>query len=95
MQWKYSKSAPKKFKADKVMLTFVFDHDFMVSFLVEFKNMNKVHRVIKRTCLGMLSRGVVLLQDSARFHVANVVQENIQQKEWNILEHPSYSPDLS
>lgn len=35
-----------------------------------------------------------MLHDSARFHITNMVRQNIQQKKWSILEYPLYSPDL-
>lgn len=111
MQWKHANSPPpKKFKvqpsAGKVMLTFFFDHEGPL--LIEFteprvhinanlynETLNKLHQAIRRKRPGKLSRGVILLHDNARPHVAKVVKENLQRKKWRILEHPPYSPDLS
>lgn len=40
-------------------------------------------------------RNVIFLHDNARSHVANVTREKLETFGWDILEHPSYSPDLS
>ncbi|GFX38598.1 mariner Mos1 transposase [Trichonephila clavipes] len=48
-----------------------------------------------RNAPGMLSNGVILLHDNARPHTANAVKTTLQQLRWEILEHPSYSPNIS
>lgn len=111
MQWKHPGSPkPKKFKsalsAGKVMLTAFFDHEGVL--LLDFKEpcvninavrykdtLDKLHTAIKNKRPGMLSRGVILLHDNARPHVANIVQESLLKKKWEVLPHPAYSPDLS
>lgn len=111
MQWKHAGSPKaKKFKlqvsAGKVMLSAFFDHEGLL--LADFKEpgvninsthyletLDKLHKAIKNKRPGMLSRGVILLHDNARPHVAKIVQEALAWKKWEILQHPAYSPDLS
>ena len=111
MQWKHPGSPkPKKFKsqisAGKVMLTAFFDHEGLL--LADFKEpgvnitaihyndtLDKLHTAIKNKRPGMLSRGVILLHDNARPHVAKIVQKALAHKRWEVLPHPSYSPDMS
>lgn len=40
-------------------------------------------------------RGVILQQDNARPHVANITLEKINQLGWERLIHPPYSPDIA
>ena len=59
------------------------------------ETLDKLQKAIKNKRPGMLSRGVILLHDNARPHVANTVKDALAQKGWEVLPHPSYSPDLS
>jgi transposase len=43
---------------------------------------------------GKLARGVLFHHDNARPHTARATQERIQELQWELLEHPPYSPDL-
>ncbi|UYV66819.1 hypothetical protein LAZ67_4002984 [Cordylochernes scorpioides] len=38
---------------------------------------------------------IILLHDNARPHVAQVVKAALQEFEWEVLQHPPYSPDLA
>lgn len=40
-------------------------------------------------------RNVILLQDNARPHVARLTQAKLAELNWEWLDHPPYSPDLS
>ncbi|GFX10001.1 uncharacterized protein TNCV_4101401 [Trichonephila clavipes] len=39
--------------------------------------------------------GVIILNDSARPHVAIVCVEALARKKWEVLKHPAYSSDMS
>lgn len=43
----------------------------------------------------MLSKGVSILHDNARSHVARQTVALLQNFGWNIITHPPYSPDLA
>jgi histone-lysine N-methyltransferase SETMAR len=40
-------------------------------------------------------RGVLLHHDNARSNTAQVTQKRIQELQWELVEHPPYSPDLA
>jgi histone-lysine N-methyltransferase SETMAR len=50
---------------------------------------------IHRKLSGQVARGVLLHHDNARPHTVRATQERIQELQWEFLEHPPYSPDLS
>ena len=41
------------------------------------------------------TRGVILLHDKVRPHKAKTITALFQKFKWEVLGHPSYSPDLS
>jgi hypothetical protein len=43
----------------------------------------------------MLSRDVCLLHDNTRPHCTHVTTALLEQLEWDISDHPPYSPDLA
>jgi len=49
----------------------------------------------KRPQYGGRHDKVILQHDNAMPHVAKTVQETLQVLNWEILSHPSYSPDIS
>jgi histone-lysine N-methyltransferase SETMAR len=55
----------------------------------------KLRDAIRRKLPGQPARGVLLHLDNARPHTARVTQERIQELQWELLEHPPYSPDLA
>jgi histone-lysine N-methyltransferase SETMAR len=42
-----------------------------------------------------LTQGVLLLHENARPHTAHLTINTIRQLNWEVLEHPAYSPDLA
>jgi histone-lysine N-methyltransferase SETMAR len=54
----------------------------------------KLRNKIRRKRPGQLTRGILLHHDNARPHTARETQEGIQELQWELLEHPLYSPDL-
>lgn len=111
MEWRHSNSPPpKKFKttpsAGKVMATVFWDikGPILVDFLTDRKTVNaeyysqllsKVRDAVRSKRRGLLSKGIILLHDNARPHVARLTQGTIEQLRWEVLPHPPYSPDLS
>jgi transposase len=60
----------------------------------------KTHRhvvevAVRRKQPGFLQRGIVLLHDNARPHTANPTYELLWRYNWEVLDHPPYSPDLA
>ena len=103
-------SSPKKSSffnsSRKVMLMCFFDENgpLMLEWLETGGTVNanrfcdtlrKLKTAIKNRRRGMLSKGVLLLQDNARPHVAKVCKDLLQHFRWEVLHHPPYSPNLS
>lgn len=111
MEWRHSISPRKvKFKqtisARKIMCTVFWDRKgvLLVDFLPRGDKINsttycetlrKLRRAIQNKRRGMLTKGVILLHDNARPHVANRTQDLIRVFGWEQLDHPPYSPDLA
>ncbi|XP_066113850.1 ubiquitin-conjugating enzyme E2 N isoform X1 [Saccopteryx bilineata] len=57
----------------------------------------QLHRVNEAIRLKRPDRHgqTILLHDNARPHVAQVVKAALQELEWEVLQHPPYSPDLT
>ena len=64
---------------------------------VNYCNMlrNELRLAIRSKQRGRLTQGVLLLHDNARPHTAHLTINTIQQLNWEVLEHPAYSPDLA
>lgn len=105
-----SPTRPTKFKRTfnnrKVMATVFWDQKGVL--LVEFmqpgttinadsycETLRRLRRAIQNKRRGMLTSGIVLIHDNARPHTARVTQRLLQQFQWDIFEHPPYSPDLA
>jgi transposase len=105
----HSPNKLKKFKQTlsnkKIMASVFWDHKGIL--LTEFmapgttimsevycKTLNKLQRSIQNKRRRMLTKGVVLLHDNARPHTAACKNFLIKLVNWEIFDHPPYSPDL-
>ena len=63
---------------------------------VNYCNMlrNELRPAIRSKRRGSLSQGVLLLHDNARIRTAHLTINTFRQLNWEVLEHPVYSPDL-
>jgi histone-lysine N-methyltransferase SETMAR len=59
------------------------------------ETLTKLRRAIQNRRCGMLSAGVVFLHDNARPHTARRTLTELQKFNWQVLDHPPYSPDLA
>ena len=57
--------------------------------------LNVVKEDIRNKRKGLQTRGVVFHQDNARPHTAARTMAKIEELGWELLVHPSYSPDLA
>jgi len=64
---------------------------------VNYCNMlrNELRPAVRSKRRGRLTQGVLLLHDNARPHTAHLTINTIQKLNWEVLEHPAYSPDLA
>jgi hypothetical protein len=60
-----------------------------------FEVLLKLCDAIRRKRPGQLARGALLHHDNAKPHTARATQERIQALQWELPEHPSYSPYLA
>ena len=51
--------------------------------------------LIKKKWRGVLTKGVILLHDNARPHTAARTSDLMKLFNWEIFDHPPYSPDLA
>jgi hypothetical protein len=58
-------------------------------------NFSDLHTAIKRKHPSMLMRGIIMLHNNAHPNVAHTVQDTLHSMLWKVLDHPSYSPDVS
>jgi hypothetical protein len=61
------------------------------------QNTKKLYRAIQNKRHGMLSSGVVLLHDRVHLHTCTTActQALLEHFNWELFDHPSYSPDLA
>ncbi|XP_030003909.1 histone-lysine N-methyltransferase SETMAR-like [Sphaeramia orbicularis] len=110
-EWKHHGSPPpKKFKrvasVGKVMASVFWDCEgvLMVDYLQKGQTINgefyaselrKLKKEIKAKRRGKLRAGVLLLQDNAPVHTAQVAVAEAHNCGFELLPHPPYSPDLA
>ena len=54
-----------------------------------------LHPAIRRERQEMIDHTLLILQDNTSPHKANVVKELLESYQWEVPDHPPYSPDLS
>ena len=101
---------PKKFKtqpsAGKVMATVFWDAKgvIMLDFLPKRSTITGVYcanlldqlrTAIREKCQGKLSKGVLLQQDNVRVHTCKVAVDAVERNGYELIPHPTYSPDLA
>lgn len=59
------------------------------------ETLKKLRRAIQNRRRGRLTKGVCLLHDNARPHVARFMTDLLKDFGWDIVTHPPYSPDLA
>lgn len=110
MQWHYTDPPAKKFRTSKstrkIMATVFCNRKgpLLVYFLPPGDTINPAAycETLRRLCQtiqnkwqGKLTLGVCLLHGNVRPHTARVTGELLQTFKWDILGHPSHSPDLA
>lgn len=111
MQWKHLNSPRvKKFKTvlspKKVLATVFWDRRGVIhAEYLKYGNtvnadgycatLKRVKRAIQNKRRGMLTKGVILLQDNATSHTARTTTSLLEKFGWEVLPHPSHSPDLA
>jgi hypothetical protein len=43
---------------------------------------------------GLLARGLILFDNNAQYHMVQIIQDLLQCWNWEVLDHPPYSPDM-
>ena len=56
---------------------------------------NELRPSIRSKQRGRLTQGFLLSHNNARLHTAHLTINTIRQLNWEVLEHPAYSPDLT
>ena len=59
------------------------------------ETIKKLRSAIQDKHRGLLSKCVVFLHDNARPYTANVTKQLLQKFDWDMFDHPPYSPDLA
>lgn len=111
MTWKHLGSPPvRKFKsgpsARKLMATVFWDCRgiLLVDFLPSGESvtagrycetLDRLREAVRRKRPGLLSNGVILLHDNATPHTAGTTRLWLDRYNWEVLDHPSHSPDLA
>jgi histone-lysine N-methyltransferase SETMAR len=107
VQWKHPSSPSTKnckvtSSAGKVMLTVFWDSHgvLLAQFQMRGENVNSGSYCEAAGCNSQktsrqLARRILFHHDNARPHTARATQERIQELQWELLEHPLYSPYLA
>jgi len=108
MKWHHLHSPSKKKaktvpSAVKVMGTVFWDAEGLI--LAEFlepgqtitaaRYVQTLHKLRRALCDKCPGRNIIILHDNGRPHAARLTSEAIAKMGWEVLPHPSYSPDLA
>jgi transposase len=66
-----------------------------ITLQVYCKTVQKLHRALQNKRSGMLTSDIVLLHDSVLLHTAARTRALLEHFNWELFDHPSYSPDLT
>jgi histone-lysine N-methyltransferase SETMAR len=60
------------------------------------QQLDRVNECLKEKRPHLVNRkGIVFHQNNARPHVSKMMQQKLKELNWEILDHPPYSPDLA
>jgi len=59
------------------------------------ETLNNLRRSIQNKQCGMLTKGIILLHDNARPRTTTHASALLKLFNWEIFDHPTYSPDLA
>ena len=108
MEWRHLHSPSKKKaktvpSAAKVIGTVFWDAEGLI--LAEFLEpgqtitaahyVQTLHKLRRALCDKRTGQNIIILHDSACPHAARLTSEAITKMGWEVLPHPSYSPDLA
>ena len=57
--------------------------------------LDQLRTAIREKRRGKLSKGVLLPQDNARVHTCKVAMDAVERNGYELIPHPTYSPDLA
>ena len=57
--------------------------------------LDQLRTAIREKCQGKLSKGVLLQQDNVRVHTCKVAVDAVERNGYELIPHPTYSPDLA
>lgn len=72
------------------------NHNTTINAEIYAHQLQRVQEALRQKRPALVNRkGVILLDDNARPHVAKMTRHKIQELGWEVLPHPPYSPDLA
>jgi transposase len=92
----HSPNKPKKFKQQgKVLMVEFMQQGTTMTSEVYCETLKKLRRAIQNKRGGMLTPGVVLLHDNLRPRTVARTRSLLEHFNWELFDHPPYSPDLA
>jgi transposase len=78
-----------------VLLVYFMPQGTAITSEVYCETLKILRRAIQNKRHGKLTSSVVLLHDNVRLHTAARTQTLLEQFNWELFDHPPYSPDLA